>query len=139
MIEAATIDFKKLIKQRNADNRFMLLVGVTITEMSTGYAAGEIILSECHRNLIGSVHGGCIFTLADSVSGAAAVSHGNKATTLSSDFHYLNPALDCKKLIAKATEIKYGKTINVFEVKVTDEKDRLLAQGTFSYFILGGI
>jgi len=130
------MDFQELIKQRNTQIQFLRLVGINITEMKYGYAVGEIILQEHHQNLIGSVHGGCIFSLADSVSGAAAMSYGNPATTLSSDFHFLSPAITCTKLTATASEIKRGKTINVFDVEVRDEKETLLARGTFSYFNL---
>ena len=42
-----------------------------------------------------------------------------------------------KMLIAQAQVIKYGKRISVFEVKITDENGRLLAQGTYTYYNLG--
>lgn len=130
------MDFQELIRQRNTEIQFLQLVGITITEMDNGYAAGEIILQKHHQNLIGSVHGGCIFSLADTVSGAAAMSYGNPATTLSSDFHFLAPAITCTKLTATASEIKHGKTITVFDVEIRDENETLLARGTFSYYNL---
>ncbi|MGL5435287.1 MAG: PaaI family thioesterase [Lachnospiraceae bacterium] len=133
------MDFQEVINYRNKENQFMGLVGIKLTQMEEGYAVGEIELKAHHKNLIGSVHGGCIFSLADSIAGAAAMSRGDRATTLSSDFHYLSPALTCEKLIASAKEIKNGKTITVIEVDVKDEKEILLAKGTFSYFSLGKI
>ncbi len=130
------MNYQELLSKRNASNKFMDLVGIKITEMEPGYAAGEITLTEHHRNVIGSVHGGCIFTLADTVSGAAAISMGYRATTISSDFHFLSPALTCQKLISSARLIKDGKTIGVYDVDVRDENGKLLSKGTFSYFNL---
>lgn len=130
------MDFQEILMQKNSGVQFLRLVGISITEMQKGYAAGEIILQEHHQNLIGSVHGGCIFSLADSVSGAAAMSYGQPATTLSSDFHFLAPAVTCAKLTATANEVKHGKTITVFDVEVRNENETLLAKGTFTYFTL---
>lgn len=133
------MNFIELIEERNTKNAFMALLGIKITDMAEGYAAGEIILGRQHKNLIGTAHGGCIFSLADSVVGAAAVSLGNRSTTVTTDFHYLAPALNNEKLTAEATLIKNGKTIVVFDVAVRDEQNKLLAKGTFTYFNLGKI
>ena len=45
--------------------------------------------------------------------------------------------MNVKVLTAQAQVIKYGKRISVFEVKITDENGRLLAQGTYTYYNLG--
>ncbi|MCI8659227.1 MAG: PaaI family thioesterase [Lachnospiraceae bacterium] len=126
------------MKYRNENNHFAVLLGIRTLKMNPGYAMGEMELTKQHINAVGSVHGGCIFALADTIGGAAAASHGTQITTISGDFHYLSAAMEgCKRLIAVAREIKYGKRILVYDVEVTDETGRGIAKGVFSYYNLG--
>lgn len=84
------------------------------------------------------MHGGCIFTLADTIGGSAALTHGVKVVTLDSTIHYLKPALHTEKLIAEAREIKYGSTVAVYEeVSITNAEGDLLSTVLLSFFILG--
>lgn len=90
---------------------------------------------QVHRNH--AVHGGCIFSLADTIGGSAAISYGNSIVTMSGNFHYLSPAAGIDKLYAIAREIKHGKKISVYDVEIRDDKGKLIAKGTFSYYDLG--
>lgn len=129
---------EEIMKYRNENNPFAVLLGIRTLEMKSGYAKGEMDLTEHHKNAVGSAHGGCIFALADTVGGAASASHGTRTTTISGDFHYLSAAMgDSKKLIGVAKEIKYGKKIRVYDVEISDDLGRLIAKGIFSYYNLG--
>ena len=128
---------KEIMEYRNRNNSFSKYLGIRTTEMEPGFARGEMPVKPEFENAVGSVHGGCIFTLADTIGGAAAASHGNRMTTVSSDFHYLSPAIGTSKLYAVAKEIKHGKTISVYDVEILDDREKLIAKGTFSYFNLG--
>lgn len=129
---------EEIMKYRNENNHFAVFLGIRTLEMKPGYAMGEMELQEHHKNAVGSAHGGCIFTLADTIGGAAAASHGTRITTISGDFHYLSAAMEgCTKLIGTAKEIKYGKKIRVYDVEITDDTGRVIAKGIFSYYNLG--
>ena len=128
---------EEIMKYRNDHNSFAAFLGIVTTEMTPGYAKGEMYLNVNHINAVGSVHGGAIFALADTIGGAAAASHGTRTTTVSGDFHYLSAAMGSKKLIGVAKEIKYGKRILVYDVEILDEQEKLIAKGTFSYYNLG--
>lgn len=130
------MDYEKLIDFRDSRNAFTREMGVRTVEIAQGYAKVELPVKPGHRNVHGSVHGGCLFTLADTVGGAAAASYGTYATTVNANINYLRPAVNGTLLTAQAREIKHGKNISVFNVEIRDEKDTLLAQGTFSYFNL---
>jgi len=131
------MDCDEIMKIRNRDNSFSAYLGIMTTEMRPGYAKGEMAVTPNLRNVIASVHGGVTYTLADTIGGAAATSHGFYVTTVSGNFNYLAPALDTEKLIAVAQEIKVGKRITVCDVKIYDDDDRLLAMGVFTYSNLG--
>jgi len=130
------MDYDKLIQMRIDKNKFDRYVNIQVTEIREGYAKGEIDIAEKHMNIIQSVHGGCIFSLADTVAGSAAVSHGEYMTTVSANINYLSPAMGVEKLIAEATEVKYGRNISVYDVSISDEKGKLIARGSFSYYNL---
>lgn len=131
------MDYERLIQIRNENNNYARYLGIRTLEIREGYAKGEMKVKVEHQNIIKSVHGGCIFSLADTVAGSAAASHGNFMTTLSGNINYLSPALKVDKITAEAREIKKGKNICVYEVEVRSETKELLAKGSFSYFNLG--
>lgn len=130
------MDYEKLKDYRNHNNPFAGLLNLVITDIRSNYAAGEISVSPDMLNPAGSVHGGCLFTLADAVGSAAASSGGMHITTVDSSFHFLRAGLGTEKLIGKAREIKCGKTLMVYDISVYDQSDTLLAEGIFTYMSL---
>ena len=130
------MDYIKMMKERNEKNYFAKHIGIEIIELSLGYAKVQLQVSEHVLNPIQSVHGGCLFTMADIASGAAANSYEQKAATLDSTFHYLKPALNTKTLFATTKEIKRGKRVLVYQVFVTDQDEQILAEGMFTYMVL---
>ena len=131
--------YAALVGYRNSGvNRFAAHVGIVIDEIGPGYAEGHIDIEEHHGNPIGSIHGGCLFALADSVGGAAAVSRKRAVTTINSSISYLNAGLSgkVKKITARADEVKCGKTTSVYNVVIKDDSGRMLIQSTMTYFKL---
>ena len=120
------VDYEKLKQIRNMG--FIKHTGIKTVELREGYA-----------NPIGSTHGGVLFTLVDTVGGAAATSRGRYVTTVSGNINYLRPAMNCKKLIGESREIKIGKKMCVYDVMITDENDREIAKATMTYFYLDKI
>jgi acyl-CoA thioesterase len=126
-----------IITQRMHRNSFANYVGIRITACRQGYAVGEVDLRQEILNPLGIVHGGCLYTLADTTAGMAAATYGYACLTLSSDFHFLSPGSQTAKVIAEATLVHRGKTVLVFSVKITSDGGRELAAGTFSFFNTG--
>lgn len=109
------------------------IMGMYVTKLGPGWAEGEMELKRHHLNPMGSVHGGFLFTLADSIGGTAAWTRGDLVATTNASFNYLNPAVNLKKIIARAEELKAGKNILTYEVSVMAEDGVLLAKGIFEY------
>lgn len=124
------------ILSRTKSDGFIAKLGIQITDLAEGYCRGELPLDASLNNPYGSVHGGCIFTLADTIGGSAALTRGAKVVTLDSTIHYLRPAIHTEKLIAEAREIKYGSTVAVYEVSITNAQGELLSTVLLSFFIL---
>ena len=128
------MEYEKIMALRNREYEFGRLLSIAIEDVKEGFAKGRLeVKPEC-MNPIGSVHGGCIFFLADTIGGTAALSYGYYATTVSGNINYLNPAINTSILTAAARVLKHGKNIIVCDVDIFDEKDTIIAKGTFSYF-----
>ena len=125
------MDFEKLKELRNVG--FNREVGNVTAAISEGYARVEVEIGPQHVNPIGSVHGGVLFTIADTTAGAAATSRGRYMTTMSSSMNFLRPAIGCKKLTGESREIKVGKQVCVYEVTITDETGREIAVATMTF------
>jgi acyl-CoA thioesterase len=136
--EEVSLNLEKVMHERNRDNHFAKMLGIRVVEMRRGYAKAVMTLSKDVKNPIGSVHGGCLFTLADVVCGAAASSYGMQVTTLDSSFHFLRAGFDDSgELFGTAQVIKHGKRVTVLETKISDQTGRVLCAGTFTYMSIG--
>lgn len=130
------MDYEQLMKFHNKGNPFTREMGVRVVEVRKGYAKLRMTVDEKHTNALGVVHGGCLFTIADSVCGVAASSYGSQSVTVNASINYLSPALRIKELIGEAKAVKHGNRIRVFQATVKDESGNLLACGEFTYYDL---
>ena len=76
------------------------------------------------------------FSMADTACGSAAASYGYLAVTVSSQYNFLRSAVPGDTLTAQAREVKRGKTICVFDVRITDQQEKLLGTGSFTFYLL---
>ncbi len=131
------MDFEQLKKVRQARNAFCSSIGLEILMIAPGTSRSRLKVTKTHMNPVDSVHGGVMFTLADTTAGSAASSYGMQVTTLDSTIHFLRPGLNTAYLYAEASEIKHGKRVSVYNVSVTDDSGTLLATAVFTYASLG--
>lgn len=130
------MEYQKLLDYRNNHPGFTKNMGMKVTQVSDGFAKVEMDITEKHGNPIGSVHGGVIYALADTAGAVAATSKGSFVTTVTGDINYLNPAIGVKKLTAATRELKAGKNVLVYDVAVTDETERVIAEARMTYYSL---
>lgn len=113
---------------------FIKEVGMEIIQLKEGYAKGRIMLNEKHNNPMGTVHGGVIFSLADTVGGRAAMTYGSKVVTLSSTINYLNPAANTEYIEAEANVVRNGRTTAVYDVMIKTAEGVDVAKVTNTYY-----
>ncbi|MBQ9155670.1 MAG: PaaI family thioesterase [Eubacterium sp.] len=128
--------FEKIKRYRNSYHGASEYIGIKILDVNEGWAKAELEIKPYHLNPIGSVHGGVLFALADSVGGAAAWSRGQLVTTSNGSIEYLNAGRGAKKIFAEASELKAGKNLLTYDVKITNEENKLLCHVTLQYFSL---
>ncbi|TGC09400.1 PaaI family thioesterase [Methanolobus halotolerans] len=115
----------KIIKYFQQEN-FAKNSGMSLTEVSGGYAKVKMEIEKRHLNVLGTVHGGAIFTLADMAFAAASNSHGTVAVAINCDISFVK-AVGEGHLIAEAKETSINPKISTYVVNVTNEKGDTIA------------
>ena len=128
--------YREMLDKVNSGPYFGPRSGAMVTFAGGGEAEGELISRPETRNPMGVVHGGALFTLADTVAGTAAFTTGRNCVTLDSSMQFLSAARGDKvRCVAKPK--KAGRTIMVYEISITDSEERLVATGIFTFFATG--
>lgn len=130
------MDFEKLVAFRNAHNPFARKLGIRLEEIRPGYARAVKTVDQEETNPVGVTHGGVYFTLADVVCGSAASASGYMTVTLNALYNFYRSAKAGDRLMAEARELKSGKTVSVYEARLTDQNGTLLGTGTFTFYRL---
>lgn len=93
---------------------------ITIDEVGDNYSKCSFVTENRHKAANGQVMGGAIFTLADFAFAVAANTLERLTYTVTSSINYIGQPKG-STLIAECTCVKSGRTISVYETKVTDE------------------
>lgn len=126
-----------LKKRLNSSSQFLQSNDMHVVEAKEGYAKVEMIIDEQILNVHGFVHGGALYSLADTAAGAASFATGRDSVTLSGTINYIKPGKG-GKLIGIAQEISAGRTTGVYEVFIFNDQEILLSRATFTMFFLDG-
>ena len=129
-------NFEKILRFRIRADGAIKRMGIEITDIGPGWARARMKYQNAHVNPNGSVHGGLIFSLADSVAGTAASTRGNRVTTSTGSIYFLNPAFEPEYLIAEAMELKAGRRLMTYDVKVKTDEGILIAKAVMEYYNL---
>lgn len=127
--------YQQILERINQDNHFLQSSRMKVTEVRQGFARVEMDIDEQILNIYGKVHGGAIFSLADTAAGAASFTSGRESVTQNASIHFIKPGTG-GRLIAIASEISSGQTTGVYEVFIFNDADRLLSAATFTMFFL---
>jgi acyl-CoA thioesterase len=117
--------------------RFVHHVGLQFESTQPGQARCTLDVEDFHRNGTGVVHGGVLFTLADTAMGGAlygSLDEGEICATIEIKIGYFKPVFD-RSLVCDAVLLNKGKSIASLEATV-HAGDVLVskASGTFAIF-----
>lgn len=131
-------NFKTIDEAREyfREDRFATENGITLDELDSDHSICSLVLSQRHRNAVGGVMGGAIFTLADFAFATLTNDRENITVGQQVSINYLS-ATKGDKLIAEATYRKNGRSSCVVNVDITDDSGRDIAQFTGLGFKLG--
>lgn len=121
------------IRERFSHDRFATVNGALIEEVADGYAKCTMALTDNHKNALGAVMGGAIFTLADFTFAVAVNWQKNLVVSLSASITFLGKAKG-NMLIAEAKKIRAGRTTCYYAVEINDELGNQVAYMTSNGF-----
>lgn len=127
--------YAKIMDRINQDNCFLQSSHMKVTRVDSGEAVVQMQITPETLNIYGLVHGGAIFSLADTAAGAASFTSGRESVTLSSSMNFLASARH-GWLYARAISAHTGGSTGVYQVRVTDQNERLIAVGTFTMYFM---
>lgn len=118
---------KELIERMVSADAFPRTLGIHFGRVSPGYAEATLTIDAGMLNFAGLTHGGVIFSLADTVFGAAGNAHGRVSLAIHADISFLQPTGSGAVLTARAVEESRSRRVGHYRVTVEDERGRLIA------------
>ena len=115
-----------LIKDFFKNDKYAELSGIELTEVDVGSAKARMKITENQLNAGGFCQGGAIFTLADFAFAAAVNAQGLLTVSISSTINFFRSEKE-GYIYAEAHEVNSHKRIPYCEVKITNEKNELVA------------
>lgn len=126
-----TEHIRELKDKFESGDLFPKSLGIEIIEIIPGHASVAMTVEKSMTNFHSTVHGGAVFTLADTAFALACNSHGIPAVALSVNIDYFAPAKPGDRLVATADEVQRTRKTGNYHVTVTS------ADGTKIAFIRG--
>lgn len=102
-------------------------LAIRLVEMRPGRVRMTMRVTVHMLNAQQVCHGGLIFTLADTSFGYASNSHNQRALAASCSIEFLAPAQVGDELTAEAQETAHAGRTRVYDVRVTNQREELIA------------
>src|SRR5207302_543011 len=123
---------KQTLAQRAAEimqreDRVSRWLGMRLQEVRPGHVRMSMRVTDNMVNGQKICHGGLIFTLADSSFGFACNTHNQRAVAASCSIDFLAPAQLGDELAAEAHEVARAGRSAVYDVRVTNQREELIA------------
>ena len=126
---------EQIMRKVVAENKYMRFLGIEILELKEGYGLGRMKYKQELLNPYGMFHGGSLYSMADIVAGTVGCMSGNYVTTVSGTLNFLLPATDTEYVYCEAVQLRMGKHLAVFEVKIKNDEGMILDSGEFTFFV----
>ena len=114
----------QLMMQKDAFSQWM---GVEILETGIGTCK---LRCTVHQNMLNGhsiLHGGITYSLSDSALAFASNSRGHRAVSIETSISHIRKGEVGDVLTAVATEVHRGRTIGIYEVTVTNQRDKMVS------------
>lgn len=125
--------YDALKERANQPDTYAVTGGMRVAELGDGWARGELLLEERHRNPMGIVHGGVYCTMMDQVAGTAACSRGALCRTVTCDVRFLAAGAVGGTLTSHAEAVRMGHSIVVMRAWVEDDSGTVCADGIYTF------
>ena len=118
---------RRAIFRKVEEEPFAQKLNLELIELDDGYSVVEMTFTKDVENIFGMAHGGAIFGLIDEAFETAGNSHGTVAVALNMNITYTAAPAPGARLRAEAKELNLTPRTANYVIKVTDEKQTLIA------------
>ena len=109
-------------------DRFSQWLGIEVLEIKEGYSKIKMTIREEMVNGFGIIHGGVMFSLADSAFAFACNNRNQLSVALDTSINFIKPVHVGDELTAEATEVHNGKSTGLYQIEIFNQKQHLVAQ-----------
>jgi acyl-CoA thioesterase len=106
---------------------FSQWLGIEILDVREGYSKIKMAVRKEMINGLGIVHGGIAFSLSDSCFAYACTNRNVLSVALDTAINFIKPVHIGDTLTAEAKEIHNGKSTGLYHIKVTNQKNHIVA------------
>ena len=118
---------KEAIFKKIEEEPFAQKFGIKLLDLDEGYSRVEMKFTPDMENFLGMAHGGALFALIDMAFETASNSHGTVAVALNMNITYIAPPSPESRLTAEAREISRTQRTAVYDIKLMDDQNHLIA------------
>jgi acyl-CoA thioesterase len=127
MEKPTNISPQEVLEIMLARDHFTRWLGLQIEEIGTGYCRLHYTVKEDMLNGFSNIHGGILFSAADSAFAFACNSHGRITVALDVSITFTRPVKAGEFLTVEAKELYLGNKTSVYDIRTTNEKGELVA------------
>ena len=118
---------RKAMFKRVSEEPFAKKMNLELVELDDGYSVVEMTFTREMENIFGMAHGGAVFALIDEAFETAGNSHGTVAVALNMNITYTAAPSPGARLRAVAKEVNLTRRTATYDIRVTDENNKLIA------------
>jgi len=118
---------KEAIFRKVKREPFAQKFGIKLLDLDDGYSRVQMKFTPDMENFLGMAHGGALFALIDAAFETASNSHGTVAVALNMNITSISPPSPESMLIAEAREISRTQRTAVYDIKLMDDQNHLIA------------
>lgn len=109
------------------NDRFSQWLGIEIKEIRPGYSKIGMTVREEMMSGLGIVHGGIVFSLADSAFAFACNNRNNLSVALDTAINFIKPVHPGHVLTAEAREMHNGRSTGLYHITITNQHEHTVA------------
>lgn len=111
-----------------SNDPFSQWLGIEVLESEPGYCKLSMKIRKEMTNGFGVCHGGITFSLADSALAFASNARGSVSLALENNINFTQKVIVGDSLTAETEELQNGRTIGVYKVRISNQKEELVAE-----------
>lgn len=118
---------QEVVQRMLEQDQFSQWMDLKVNTIAEGTSTVSMFVKQEMLNGFGVIHGGVLFSLADSAFAFACNSRDNLSLALDAQINFIKKAVRGDLLTANVEEVHTGKTTGVYEVKIRNQASDLIA------------